>query len=244
MSLRNRLFRFLLVAALAVSTMGFNPVSAQEINQAVTLEKPEQVTFDESIPQDAVLQQPALDAYQKLMSSPGFSESAYGDEYPDDFGGYYIGTDNQLHVQCLNGAENNYKVLFDSDEPVVFETVVYPYNELKALADQIIQNDSGVLTSGVDEQSNQVLVEVSENSQALSGNILDLVETYGSKSLLDTMLSDRNAQNAQHSPLSVRIAEPVVTMSELWAGDEISGNSHTYTLGSTGYYQGSQAIVT
>ncbi|NJP39563.1 hypothetical protein HCH52_00615 [Oscillospiraceae bacterium HV4-5-C5C] len=211
---RNRLFRSLLVTALAVSTMGFNPISAQEINQVTTLEKPEQVTFDESIPQDAVLQQPALDAYQKLMSSPGFSESAYGDEYPDDFGGYYIGTDNQLHVQCVNGAEDKYKALFASDEPVIFETVVYPYNELKDLADQIIQNDSDVLTSGVDEQSNQVLVEVSENAQVLSGEILDLVETYGSKNLLDTMLADRNDQSDQHSPLSVRITEPVVTTSE------------------------------
>lgn len=216
-------------------------------------EKNTNVIFDESVPEGALEQQAAVDAYDVLMSSPGFNDSILNPSYPDDFGGYFIGEDDRLHVQYVGDNQEKYAALFPSLEAVVLEQVDYSYNELQELADFAFSESESAIESYVDTVANQAAVGVKFDADIKTITGQDILGNYAA-SHKKTQISEEIGRlsdselsvlaDGANSPLNVFYANPSVTQSELWGGDEISGNGYTFTLGSTGFYQGSSAIVT
>ncbi len=152
-----------------VLTLVSNPyLQAEKIqakdNQA-DAEKSAEVIYDESIPEDALEQQAALDAHKILMQSPGFHDSVQNPSYPSDFGGCYIGDDDKLHVQYIGDSREKYAAIFPSLEAVVLEKVDYSYTELSALADSAFSDIEGAVEAGVDVLSNQASVGVEAGSK-------------------------------------------------------------------------------
>lgn len=187
------------------------------------------------------------------MSSPGFDDSVEKPSYPADFGGYFIGEDNCLHVQYVGDNLGKYTAIFPSLDSVVLEQVDYSYNELQGLADFAFSESESIIETYVDTRSNQAAVGVQSSSDRPTVLEQDLLEHYTanrektmSVEVTESGLSDRWARLGENvkSPVKIYYANPSEAQSELWGGDKITGNGSAFTLGSTGYYQGSPAIVT
>ncbi|MGI6545581.1 MAG: S1 family peptidase [Fastidiosipilaceae bacterium] len=208
-------------------------------------EKPIDVKFDETIPVGGDSQNEALEAYDILMSSPGFDDSTGNESYPSDFGGYYIGSDNLLHVQFVGNMRDKYEAIFkESSLNVVLEEVEYSYNDLDKIAETIFENDKNVLEAYVDTQNNQAAIGLPRefptiNNELLANNLL--LKEYQ----IDEVRPINNlSHNDSYLPYRVFNATPSTNESELWGGDLIGSGNSLFTLGATGYYQGSSAIVT
>ena len=189
-------------------------------------------------------QNEALSAYDVLMSSEGFSVASEGnDKYPDDFGGYFIGADDLLHVQVLDTAVQKYSHVFDDDAAVIIEAVDYSYNQLLEIIGSIRDSYDSIIESYVNVYENTAYVGVAENSVLRKLDHSKIINSLklDSTSNMDLLTGDLSYLDF---PLEVYVADEVQSSSELWGGDAISTKNGGYTLGATGYYQGSPAIVT
>lgn len=138
----------------------------------------ENESFDEEVvyvdgipvPQEMLLQEEALNAYEALYSR---FEQDEDNNYilPDDYAGEYIDDDYNLIVQLTTDDYSKYEFLLDEFDCVVFKTVEYSRNELMDLAEKtsasIINteniDDIEYITSGVSNQENKAKINIYTN---------------------------------------------------------------------------------
>lgn len=122
------------------------------------------------VPQEMLLQEEALNAYDALYSR---FEQDEDNNYilPDNYAGEYIDDDYNLVVQLTTDDYSEYEFLLDEFDCVVFKTVEYSRNELMELAEEtrvsIVEtenmNNIEYVTSCVSNQENKAKIDIYTN---------------------------------------------------------------------------------
>lgn len=155
------------------------PVSAETIpSENENLNKDTVYIDGVPVPQEMLLQQEALNAYETLYNRFGQDED---NNYilPDDYAGEYIDDDYNLVVQLTTDDYSEYEFLHDVFDCVVFKTVEYSNNELTELAREarvsIIETENmdkiEYVSSCVDVRNNKALIEIGTEDFNTRNNI-------------------------------------------------------------------------
>ena len=148
--------------------------------------------------------------------------------YPDNFGGLYIDSDNELHIAYTDNKETLMNKV--GEDEAIFEKVDYGYNYLNGIFEYITAlmctGETSISQAYVDETTNRVAVYLEASLR--DELIVDLKESFGD--------FDENA-------ISFRDAEPIVTTSAAGAGIVVTDGAAT-----AGYnaqdYDGNYGFVT
>lgn len=207
-----------------------------------------------AVPQEMLLQQDALNAYQVLYSSFEMDDN-YNYILPDDYAGEYIDDSYNLVVQLTTDDYSEYELLLDEFDCVEFKTVEYSYNELKALADNAFQSiadtesmeDIQRVASYVSVQQNKAIIEIGTESPVEQESAIPY--SMGNLPLEINYVQvepDTQANIPNQSGNAVPAAASSDTMT-LVGGKEIQDGYYypTYsTMAICGTYNGKNAILT
>lgn len=177
------------------------------------------------------------------------------DEYPEYYGGCYIGDDNLYHLRLVassDGVKETLNILFgEYADVVIYETCDISFNELqeyvRAVADDIMDLGYDVTSWCVDVTTGNVIVRVLpdcvEAVQAMVDNGQGFSYTYKSVGLNG---SDE-AVSSNYTCPSIIVEQGAYMRNDsspVLGGNAIGINGAGYSVGACGYYNGQNAIVT
>ena len=195
----------------------------------------------------AELQKPAVEAHETLYNSFVVEGSAT-EVYPANYGGDYI-DGSMLHV-CIVDLPNqditSYETLLSEHlDNVVFEDVEYPLQSLLDATDDIastlMENGVIVVSTGISEPNNAVVVRVDTSSNTsntqLSSLSLNKYQSDKNPVILGSVLYESESMSFP-VPTLFEEGSVVEPAANLMGGSSLSG----YTAGVCGTYNGKPAI--
>jgi len=190
-------------------------------------------SFDEAVPIEIQIamaaQEDALNSYFKLTEY--FEKDEFGAPiYPKEYAGEYIDDNNKLVVQITKKFNDERILAFlKSDKNITVKNVKYSYQDLiayKSTANALYKSEIKVTSDGVDIKKNKYKISVQKED------------------LNKASLKYSKSTNTE-SPIVFEEGEQAIATS-LWGGDRIFNehNNEFMTIGISGTYNGSKAILT
>lgn len=238
-----RLFLWLFAAALGLGI----PFSAKAASETAALNSVEE-TADLNYEELMKAQERAVAANNILMQY--FYDIGGWGEYPDYYGGCYIGDDNLYHIR-LTASSDQAKETLDTlfgeyMDVVVYESCDASFNDLQeyvhTVAYDIMDAGYDVASWYVDVTNGNVVVRVLpeciEAVQAMVDNELDFLHSYN---------AEAEADSCNYAGPSIIIEQGAYMQHDaapIYGGDRIGINGYGYSAGVCGYFNGQKALVT
>lgn len=198
-------------------------------------------TFPTTAAVDEIIkaEQPLIDTYQSMIEN--FTTSDGEIDYPSAYGGAYI----ENGILNVNVKENSPIPCTMDVKSVVFHEVVFSYNELQELSDNVLLLNVTYITSvGLGDRDNKIHVGINKNNYNNSDDILNNIESNLKKMVYEKLEEyPESIETWYDLPIECFWEEPIIpSATDIQGGMGITVNSNSNSsIAICGNYYGDSA---